>query len=92
MTRTARAESPQALIKDRSVARNGRDKSMKKNGSGAHGWGNLKDEMEIVNAAEDDEYADAQDAKDAQKVEEQAPEADPPRRERSGSTLGEVPG
>lgn len=81
MTRTARAESPQALIKDRSLARNGRDKSLKK--GGVHGWGSLKDEAMLVDAAEDDE---------SREVEEEAAETETPRRERRASTLGEVKG
>jgi hypothetical protein len=40
MTRTERSVYPNALIKDRSVARNGLEKTLKKSGDGAHNWGN----------------------------------------------------
>ncbi|KAG8841446.1 hypothetical protein FRC20_005036 [Serendipita sp. 405] len=95
MTRTARASSPQALFKDRSLARNGRDKSIKKNGAGAHGWGSLKDEADLELAAEDDEARD-QEEEEAENNQQEGTsvggeeEADAPRRQRRPSTLGEV--
>ncbi|KIM24939.1 hypothetical protein M408DRAFT_331424 [Serendipita vermifera MAFF 305830] len=80
MTRTARTETRAALIKDRSVPRNGRDKSLQK--GGVHGWGSLKDEADYERAAQEDE--------EREKLEDEETEA--PRRERRGSTLGEVKG
>ncbi|KZT50369.1 hypothetical protein CALCODRAFT_192839 [Calocera cornea HHB12733] len=47
MTRTQRSTDPHALIKDRSEAKNGLDKSIKKQGGGPHSWGSLKDEDAI---------------------------------------------
>ncbi|KEP46352.1 putative peptidyl-prolyl isomerase D (cyclophilin D) [Rhizoctonia solani 123E] len=46
MTRTERSAHPRAVLKDRSEARNGMDKSMKKGGA-AGGWGTLQDEIEV---------------------------------------------
>lgn len=79
MTRTARAENPAALVKDRSIARNGRDKSIQK--GGFHGWGNIKDEATLEREGQEDE--------EVEKVDE---DIEAPRRERRGSTLGEVKG
>lgn len=79
MTRTARAENPAALVKDRSVARNGRDKHVQKDGT--HGWGNVKDEADLEREGLEDEVIDRLNE-----------EVEVPRRERSGSTLGEVKG
>jgi len=81
MTRTARAETPSALLKDRSLPRNGRDKHVQK--GGVHGWGSIKDEVKLERAAEEDEAMD--------KFEEEEEEA-PLNRPRRGSTLGEVRG
>jgi hypothetical protein len=83
MTRTARAETPSALLKDRSLPRNGRDKHLQK--GGAHGWGSIKDEAKLERAAEED--AEAMDW-----FEEEEEEAAPLNRPRRGSTLGEVKG
>lgn len=80
MTRTARAETPSALLKDRSVPRNGRDKHLQK--GGAHGWGSIKDEAKLERAAEEDE--------EMEKLEEEVEEVQ--TRPRRGSTLGEVKG
>ncbi|CAE6426306.1 unnamed protein product [Rhizoctonia solani] len=46
MTRTERSAHPRAMLKDRSEARNGMDKSLKKGGA-AGGWGTLQDEIEV---------------------------------------------
>ena len=59
MTRTERATSLRALLKDRSEARNGLDTSMRKGGAGAHNWGALSDEARLERDARadgDDEY------------------------------------
>ena len=85
MTRTARASSPLALLKDRSLARNGRDKSLKK--GGVRGWGSISNEAYLEREALDDEMMEKQ-----QELWEQSQSHAPPRRERSGSTLGEVNG
>ncbi|KAF5379445.1 hypothetical protein D9615_006565 [Tricholomella constricta] len=55
MTRTARASFPRAIIKDRSESKSGLDKSVRKNGAGAHSWGSLADEKDLEFAAMDDE-------------------------------------
>ncbi|KAG8731025.1 hypothetical protein FRC11_005340 [Ceratobasidium sp. 423] len=44
MTRTERASYPRAVLKDRSEARNGMDRSLKKGGA-AGGWGTIQDEI-----------------------------------------------
>jgi hypothetical protein len=82
MTRTARAETPSALLKDRSLPRNGRDKHLQK--GGAHGWGSIKDEAKLERAAEEDEAME--------RFEEEEEEEAPLNRPRRGSTLGEVKG
>ena len=58
MTRTARSAYPSALNKDRSEAKNGMDKRIPKKGAGPHNWGSLEDELELENAALDDEQAE----------------------------------
>lgn len=58
MTRTERASSPRALLKDRSLARNGMDKSLKKGGA-AGGWGTLSDE--IATGHDEYDYDEARD-------------------------------
>ena len=55
MTRTERATSPRAIIKDRSESKTGTDKRMPKGGAGTHNWGSLTDERELEEAAEYDE-------------------------------------
>ncbi|KAI0695075.1 hypothetical protein C8T65DRAFT_709143 [Cerioporus squamosus] len=62
MTRTARASYPSALAKDRSEAKNGMDKHIPKGGAGPHNWGRLEDELELENAALEDEEAEFEDA------------------------------
>ncbi|KAH7316398.1 hypothetical protein B0J17DRAFT_349731 [Rhizoctonia solani] len=59
MTRTERATYPRAVNKDRSEARNGMDKSMKKGGA-AGGWGTLEDEIAVGH----DEYNEREEARD----------------------------
>jgi len=58
MTRTERSVYPNALIKDRSVARNGRETTLKKSGDGAHNWGNPLHDYQ-----HDPEVADREDLK-----------------------------
>ncbi|KAJ1301346.1 hypothetical protein OPQ81_003745 [Rhizoctonia solani] len=53
MTRTERAAFPRAVNKDRSVARNGMNRSMVKGGA-AGGWGTIQDEI----AGQQDDYND----------------------------------
>ena len=62
MTRTARASYPNALNKDRSEAKNGMDKHIPKKGAGPHNWGRLEDELDLENAALQDEEADFEEA------------------------------
>ena len=94
MTRTARASSPQALFKDRSVARNGRDKSLKKSGGGSHGWGNIKDEAALEHEALDDEQREYEEEQKEQEQESGVNEGAEKiqGRPRRASTLGEVKG
>ncbi|TRM63506.1 hypothetical protein BD626DRAFT_494535 [Schizophyllum amplum] len=51
MTRTARALSTRALLKDRSVSRTGLDASLRKHGAGTHNWGALAHERALEDAA-----------------------------------------
>jgi len=60
MTRTERSAFPRALAKDRSLSRSGLDKSMRKDGAGAHSWGKLTNEAELEFAALDDEQLEAE--------------------------------
>jgi len=53
MTRTARAISPRAIIKDRSLNRSGLDKNIRKEGAGQHNWGRPEDELA---ALEDEQF------------------------------------
>lgn len=62
MTRTERATSPRALLKDRSEARNGYDNSLRKGGAGAHNWGSLDDEGRFEREGQDDEADDFDEA------------------------------
>jgi len=62
MTRTERAVSPRALMKDRSEARNGLDSGLRKGGAGAHNWGSLDDEARYEFEALRDEEADFEEA------------------------------
>lgn len=55
MTRTARANYPRAVSKDRSEAKNGMDNSTKKHGAGPHNWGSLDHELELEAAGIADE-------------------------------------
>jgi len=47
MTRTERNTSKHAIIRDRSVSKNGHDKSDPKGGAGKHNWGSYTDEQEL---------------------------------------------
>ncbi|KAL5523414.1 hypothetical protein ACEPAG_7587 [Sanghuangporus baumii] len=58
MTRTQRASSPRAIIRDRSISRSGYDKSLRKGGAGQHNWGSVHDELELEHEALEDEEID----------------------------------
>ena len=58
MTRTERAAHPHALIKDRSVSKNGMDARLPKGGAGGHNWGDLSREQYLEEAATYDEQED----------------------------------
>ena len=58
MTRTERATSPRAILKDRSESKTGIDKRTPKGGAGTHNWGSLKDERDIEEEAVYDEEQD----------------------------------
>jgi hypothetical protein len=60
MTRTERAVSPRAIIRDRSESKSGLDKSLRKGGAGPHNWGSIDNERELEDAAYDDEQRDAE--------------------------------
>lgn len=62
MTRTERATSLRAILKDRSESKTGIDKHMPKNGAGTHNWGSLMDERELEEAAVYDEERDRESA------------------------------
>jgi hypothetical protein len=55
MTRTERATSPRAMMKDRSEPRNGMGRDMAKGGAGPHNWGSLINERELEDTAREDE-------------------------------------
>lgn len=62
MTRTARALSPRAMVKDRHENKSGMSGNMRKGGSGPHNWGSLDDERELEEGAlEDDEFDEGRD-------------------------------
>ena len=66
MTRTARASHPRALMKDRSLSRNGFDSHIRKNGAGAHNWGSIDDEDVLESGAmEDEEFEKAEDTEES---------------------------
>ncbi|KIJ31399.1 hypothetical protein M422DRAFT_69174 [Sphaerobolus stellatus SS14] len=47
MTRTERSTSKDALVRDRSLSKNGKNKSDPKGGAGGHNWGSFADEQEL---------------------------------------------
>lgn len=61
MTRTERATSLRAIIKDRSESKSGIDKRTPKGGAGTHNWGSLEDERDLEEAALYDEENDHAD-------------------------------
>lgn len=67
MTRTERAVSPRALLKDRSEARNGLDTGLRKGGAGAHNWGALNDEARFEREGADDEESEPRDEEGARR-------------------------
>ncbi|KAG6896493.1 hypothetical protein C0992_007948 [Termitomyces sp. T32_za158] len=54
----SRSSFPRAINRDRSESKSGLDKSIRKNGAGAHSWGSIADEREHELAAMDDEEYD----------------------------------
>ncbi|TBU57912.1 hypothetical protein BD310DRAFT_928247 [Dichomitus squalens] len=84
MTRTERASYPDAVNKDRSQAKNGMDKRIPKKGAGPHNWGRIEDELEIEQAALQDEEAEFEEATSAVSVNNDAERPAPQRR---GSSL-----
>ena len=62
MTRTERATSPRAIIKDRSESRSGMDKRTPKGGAGTHNWGSLMNERDYEDAALYDEENEEEQA------------------------------
>ncbi|RPD60668.1 hypothetical protein L226DRAFT_576721 [Lentinus tigrinus ALCF2SS1-7] len=89
MTRTARASYPNAIAKDRSEAKNGKDKHIPKGGAGTHNWGRLEDELELENAAFEDEQAEFEEATGVS-VNEAAEQRSVPGRRGSSLTPEEV--
>ena len=64
MTRTARSAFPRAVEKDRHDNRTGLSTNMRKDGGGAHNWGNpLQDEQLMEDEAYADELADEETAR-----------------------------
>ncbi|KAK7042603.1 hypothetical protein R3P38DRAFT_3309841 [Favolaschia claudopus] len=58
MTRTARSASLRSMLKDRSENKSGLNTAMRKNGGGAHNWGNLENERDLEFAGIDDGQAE----------------------------------
>ncbi|KAJ7448250.1 hypothetical protein B0H11DRAFT_2081068 [Mycena galericulata] len=54
MTRTSRSASLRSILKDRSESKTGLNNSLRKNGGGAHNWGNLENERDLEFAGIDD--------------------------------------
>jgi hypothetical protein len=84
-------------MKDRSIARNGRDKSLKK--GGFNGWGDLKHEAELEQEAQEDEARERAEELREERTNGEASvttatteEEVSSKRARRPSTLGEVPG
>ncbi|KAI5117414.1 hypothetical protein M0805_005474 [Coniferiporia weirii] len=65
MTRTERATSPRAILKDRSESKSGYDKSLRKGGAGPHNWGSMRDELELEREALEDAHLDNEDVSSA---------------------------
>ena len=61
MTRTARADHPRAVLRDRSESRSGLDPSMRKDGAGQHNWGSIADERQLEFKAIEDEMHEDED-------------------------------
>lgn len=59
MTRTARADYPRAVLRDRSKSRSGLDPSIRKDGAGQHNWGSIADERQLEIEAIQDEMHEA---------------------------------
>ena len=63
MTRTERATSPRAILKDRSESKSGMDKHTPKGGAGTHNWGSLMNERDLEDAAFYDQDEEAEGAR-----------------------------
>ncbi|KAF7795710.1 hypothetical protein EIP86_006875 [Pleurotus ostreatoroseus] len=63
MTRTERATSPRAILKDRSESKSGMDKHTPKGGAGTHNWGSLINERDLEDAAFYDQDEEAEGAR-----------------------------
>ncbi|KAG6910965.1 hypothetical protein DXG01_006019 [Tephrocybe rancida] len=88
MTRTARSSFPRAINRDRSESKSGLDKSIRKNGAGAHSWGSLADERELeFQATMDDEEVEAADLSDNLSTASEPLEDKKPGLQRSNSAL-----
>lgn len=60
MTRTARADHPRAVLRDRSESRSGLSPSIRKDGAGQHNWGSIADERQLEFEAIEDERREAE--------------------------------
>lgn len=63
MTRTERATSPRAILKDRSESKSGMNKRTPKGGAGTHNWGSLSNERDLEDAAMFDQETDEAEGK-----------------------------
>ena len=76
MTRTERATSPRAILKDRSESRSGMDKRTPKGGAGTHNWGSLMNERDYEDAALYDEEGEEEQAAGERPADAQDPIAE----------------
>ncbi|KAJ3555816.1 hypothetical protein NM688_g2365 [Phlebia brevispora] len=79
MTRTERATSPRAILKDRSESKTGMDKHTPKGGAGPHNWGSLMNERDLEDAAEYD--------RDVEQTEAQPPRPKAETRRKSSASV-----
>ncbi|KAL0071306.1 hypothetical protein AAF712_001872 [Marasmius tenuissimus] len=62
MTRTERSAFPRAVNRDRSLSKSGLERSLRKDGGGAHNWGRLEDELDHEYDALDDDIREDEEA------------------------------
>ncbi|KAJ8082123.1 hypothetical protein PM082_007970 [Marasmius tenuissimus] len=62
MTRTERSAFPRAVNRDRSLSKSGLERSLRKDGGGAHNWGRLEDELDHEYGALDDDIREDEEA------------------------------